>query len=230
MALAATVRSLARGFHGTSAVFVQDLRTGAGAAWNARARFPAASTLKLAIAVDRAALADGRARRGPSVDVLLHRMLVYSDNASANALEVWLAGSTSAGSAGGRDDARARPQRLGMYGGYSRAVAGRADPDARRRPARASASASTRPPGTWPGSRGSSTWRPAEGTVLGVAGSRRRRRASSSGCSCTRPDRRKLDRFLARPSRRTAQGGLEHLRPARRGDRFLARAAPTWPR
>src|SRR5215203_3143678 len=49
--LAASVRSLTRGFRGTSAVFVQDLRTGRGGAWNARARFPAASTLKLAIAV-----------------------------------------------------------------------------------------------------------------------------------------------------------------------------------
>ena len=39
-ALARKVRGLARGFPGVCGVFVQDLRTGAGAAWNARARFP----------------------------------------------------------------------------------------------------------------------------------------------------------------------------------------------
>src|SRR4029453_3181690 len=50
--LARTVRSLGRRFPGICGMFVQDLRTGAGAAWNARARFPAASTLKLAIAVE----------------------------------------------------------------------------------------------------------------------------------------------------------------------------------
>ena len=56
---------------------------------------------------------------GSSVDVLLRRMLVDSDNASANALEVWLAGSTSGGSARVNETMRA----LGlfdseMYGGY----------------------------------------------------------------------------------------------------------------
>jgi hypothetical protein len=118
-ALAATVRSLTRGFHGTSAVFVQDLRTGRGAAWNARARFPAASTLKLAIAVTVLRSLAAAPAAGSNVDVLLHRMLVSSDNASANALEVWLAGSTSGGSARVNETMRA----LGlddseMYGGY----------------------------------------------------------------------------------------------------------------
>ena len=118
-ALAATVRSLTRGFHGTSAVFVQDLHTGRGAAWNARARFPAASTLKLAIAVTVLRTLPDKPAAGTSVDVLLHRMLVSSDNASANALEVWLAGSTSAGSARVNETMRA----LGlndseMFGGY----------------------------------------------------------------------------------------------------------------
>src|SRR5688572_19105563 len=50
--LAQVTRSLARRFPGVCGFFVQDLRTGAGAAWNARARFPAASTLKLAIAIE----------------------------------------------------------------------------------------------------------------------------------------------------------------------------------
>ena len=51
-ALASATRALARSFPGVCGFFVQDLRTGAGAAWNARARFPAASTLKLAIAIE----------------------------------------------------------------------------------------------------------------------------------------------------------------------------------
>jgi beta-lactamase class A len=118
-ALAATVRSFTRAFHGTGAVFVQDLRTGRGAAWNARARFPAASTLKLAIAATVLRALPDKPSVGSSVDVLLRRMLVSSDNASANALEVWLAGSTSAGSARVNETMRA----LGlydseMYGGY----------------------------------------------------------------------------------------------------------------
>ena len=46
-------------------------------------------------------------------------MLVDSDNEAANALEVWLAGSTSAGSDRvERDDAGARPDDSLMYGGY----------------------------------------------------------------------------------------------------------------
>jgi beta-lactamase class A len=118
-ALAAAVRSLTRGFHGTSAVFVQDLRTGRGAAWNARARFPAASTLKLAIAVTVLRALPAAPAGGSNVDVLLRRMLVSSDNASANALELLLAGSTSGGSARVNETMRA----LGlhdseMYGGY----------------------------------------------------------------------------------------------------------------
>ena len=62
-ALARTVRSLTRRAGGTSAVYVQDLRTGRGAAWNAGARFPAASTLKLAIARHDPALASTASRQ-----------------------------------------------------------------------------------------------------------------------------------------------------------------------
>ena len=40
--LQSAIVPVARGFSGTTAVFVKDLSTGAGAAWNARARFPAA--------------------------------------------------------------------------------------------------------------------------------------------------------------------------------------------
>ncbi|HEX4930625.1 MAG TPA: serine hydrolase, partial [Gaiellaceae bacterium] len=93
-ALAQTVRALVRRYGGTSSVYVQDLRSGRGAAWNARARFPAASTLKLAIAVTVLRALEGKPAAGTRIDRLLSEMLIRSDNAAANELEVWLAGST----------------------------------------------------------------------------------------------------------------------------------------
>ncbi len=115
------VRRLVRSFPGTSAVYVQDLVTGAGAAWNARARLPAASTLKVAIAAAVLSRVAGTPVRGSPVDRLLRRMLIPSDNDAANTLEIWLAGSTSAG---GRL-VTSMMERLGlddtlMYGGYER--------------------------------------------------------------------------------------------------------------
>jgi len=95
--LESQVRRLARRFGGTSAVYVADLTTGAGAAWNARARLPAASTLKLAIAVVVLDRAGSVPSPGSYVDGVLRRMLVVSDNAAANELEIWLGGSTSSG-------------------------------------------------------------------------------------------------------------------------------------
>jgi beta-lactamase class A len=118
-ALARTVRSLVTRHGGTSAVYVQDLRTGRGAAWNAGARFPAGSTLKLAIAVTVLRTLDRKPEPITQVSRLLGKMLVSSDNDAANALEVWLAGSTSAGS--DRVDATMRALGLNdslMYGGY----------------------------------------------------------------------------------------------------------------
>jgi beta-lactamase class A len=118
--LARTLRRLVRAYPGTAGVYVQSLTTGDGAAWNARARFPAASTLKLAIAIAVLARDGGPPpQRASPVDGLLRRMLTYSDNAAANALETWLAGSTSAGS----HRIMALLRGLGisetlMYGGY----------------------------------------------------------------------------------------------------------------
>jgi beta-lactamase class A len=117
--LAARVRSLARSFGGTAGVYVQDLTTGAGAAWNARARFPAASTLKLAIAVETLRFLRGPPAPGSRTDSLLRAMLIRSDNAAANALETLFGGSTSGGSA--RVNATMRALGLTdseMYGGY----------------------------------------------------------------------------------------------------------------
>jgi Beta-lactamase enzyme family len=113
------VKRIARAYPGIAAAFVQNLRTGRGAAWNARARFPAASTLKLAIAMEVL-----RQRRGqPAPSSWLHQqlwsMLVYSDNASANRLLVWLGGSTSGGA--GHVNALMRSLWIRdslMYGGY----------------------------------------------------------------------------------------------------------------
>lgn len=97
--LAREIRKLAQSFGGTSAVYIENLATGAGASWNARATFPAASSLKLAIAVTALARTKGTPPAGSTLDRLLRQMLTYSDNAAANATERYFGGSTSGGSA-----------------------------------------------------------------------------------------------------------------------------------
>jgi beta-lactamase class A len=117
--LARTLHGLARGFPGLCGIFVRNLRTGAVAAWNARAEFPAASTLKVAIAIEVLRVLRGRPQPGSTLDRLLRKMLVPSDDKAANALLVWLGGSTSGGSA--RVNAMVRSLGLydtDMYGGY----------------------------------------------------------------------------------------------------------------
>ena len=118
-ALSLAVRSLARRFAGTCAIVVRDLRTGRGASWNARAPFPAASTLKVAIAVELLRSLRAVPAPGTQTDVLLRRMLIYSDSKAANRLLVQIGGSTSGGSA--RVNAAMRTLGLtntDMYGGY----------------------------------------------------------------------------------------------------------------
>ena len=108
-----------RGYAGTAGYYVQSLTGGSGAAWNAKARFPAASTLKLAIAATVLAEHSGIPPPGSYVDGLLREMIVPSDDASANALLVWLDGSTSSGAY--RVNALMRSLGLTdslMYGGY----------------------------------------------------------------------------------------------------------------
>ncbi len=113
------LRQLTQAFGGTSAVYVQNLSTGEGAAWNARATFPAASTLKLAIAVTVLAQLDGPPRHGSTLDGLMRAMLVFSDNGAANRLETLIGGSTSGGSALVNATMRAIGlERTEMYGGY----------------------------------------------------------------------------------------------------------------
>jgi len=96
--LSRSVSSLVDDFSGTSGVYVENLETGSGAAWNATARFPAASTVKLAIAVEFLRILSDRPEEATDLDVLLRDMLVASDNASANALLEWI-GSTDSGGA-----------------------------------------------------------------------------------------------------------------------------------
>ncbi len=117
--LAREIRGLGQSFGGTSAVYVENLETGAGAAWNARATFPGASSLKLAIAVTALARTEGTPASGSTLDGLLRQMLTYSDNEAANATERYFGGSTSAASA----LVNALMRSIGlvdteMYGGY----------------------------------------------------------------------------------------------------------------
>jgi len=117
--LARELRRLAREQSGTVGIYVQSLTGGGGAAWNAGARFPAASTLKLGIAAAVLAVHTGIPAPGSRVDALLREMLIPSDDAAANSLLVWLGGSTSSGAYRVNDLMRS----LGltdtlMYGGY----------------------------------------------------------------------------------------------------------------
>jgi hypothetical protein len=113
------VRRLVDGYPGIAGVYVEDLATGAGAAWNARATFPAASTLKLAIALTLLTRIEGPPARGSELDRLLRRMLIPSDNAAANTLLVRLGGSTSDGGAVVNATMRTIGlERTEMYGGY----------------------------------------------------------------------------------------------------------------
>jgi hypothetical protein len=113
------VNRLAASFGSTSGIYVENLATGAGAGWNAKASFPGASALKLAVAVAALARVEGTPSYGSSLDGLLRQMLIYSDNAAANATERYYGGSTSGGSA----IVNALMRSLGlvdteMYGGY----------------------------------------------------------------------------------------------------------------
>ncbi len=86
-ALERRLRRLVRGYHGIGAFYVKDLGTGAGAAWNAAARFPAASTLKLAIAVELLrSIRGGPPHAHSYLGSLVRSMLRYSDNVAANHL------------------------------------------------------------------------------------------------------------------------------------------------
>jgi hypothetical protein len=113
------VLRLTRGYPGTSAAYVENLATGAGAAWNARATFPAASTLKLAIGVTLLTRLERPPSPGSSLDRMYRAMLIPSDNEAANRMLVMLGGSTSGGGAIVNATMRSIGlERTEMYGGY----------------------------------------------------------------------------------------------------------------
>jgi hypothetical protein len=117
--LARTVHGLARSFAGACGIYVRDLRTGAGTTWNATTPFPAASTLKVGIAIEVLRVLRGKPRTGSRVDRLMRSMLIPSNDRPANELLVWLGGSTSAGAARVNAIFRALGLRsTDMYGGY----------------------------------------------------------------------------------------------------------------
>jgi hypothetical protein len=108
---------------GVRAVWMRGMASGDAASYNAGARFTAASTLKLAILMTSLAHNSRNPVNGP-VWSAYKRMVLDSDNASANTVEVQMAGSTSAGSA----MVNALCRELGcrdtdMYGGYSTSLA-----------------------------------------------------------------------------------------------------------
>jgi beta-lactamase class A len=110
---------LVRAYSGTAGAYVQSLSGGRGGAWNAKARFPAASTVKLAIAATALAQYSGIPPPGSALGALLREMITVSDDRAANGVLVWIAGSTSAGGYRVNDLMRS----LGltdtlMYGGY----------------------------------------------------------------------------------------------------------------
>jgi len=118
--LARKARSLARAYPGIASVYVHDLRSGAGAAWGARTTYPAASTLKLAIAIEVLRVHRGMPPPESPLGRLLRAMLVHSDNESSNRLLVWLGGSTSGGAA--RVNATMRALGISesqIWGGYA---------------------------------------------------------------------------------------------------------------
>jgi beta-lactamase class A len=81
--LAAQLEQLGRSFDGWAAFWVHDLRTGRTAGWNSDARFPAASTVKLAV-LD-AALRRYGGPTGPA-DYDLRQLASWSSNLAANRL------------------------------------------------------------------------------------------------------------------------------------------------
>ena len=84
-ALSARLAVVASGFSGYSGIWVQDLRTGRSASWNAEARFPAASTVKLGLLVAALDRYGPRPERSPfAYD--LETLTGWSSNLAANRL------------------------------------------------------------------------------------------------------------------------------------------------
>jgi hypothetical protein len=105
---AAKLALLASGFRGKTGIWVEDLTTGTTAGWNEDARFPAASTVKLAVLIAALQKFGPRPERS-SVAYDLQTLASWSSNLAANRLLRTLGGSET----GGSRIAQATLQRLG---------------------------------------------------------------------------------------------------------------------
>ncbi len=94
--LSGELTRLAQGFSGYSGMWVHDLATGRTARWNSDARFPAASTVKLALLVEGLRRFGPRPERSP-VGYDLTAMATWSSNLATNHLLVKIGGSQAAG-------------------------------------------------------------------------------------------------------------------------------------
>jgi beta-lactamase class A len=83
-ALDGRLDALGRAFNGYAAIWVHDLVRGTSAGWNADARFPAASTVKLGVLL--AALQHLRRPERSALDYDLRAMIGWSSNLAANLL------------------------------------------------------------------------------------------------------------------------------------------------
>jgi beta-lactamase class A len=92
-ALDAGLRAIGTGSGGYSAMWVQDLRTGVYGSWNAGVRFPAASTVKLAVLTAALRKFGPRPERSPAA-YDLGTLAGWSSNLAANRLVAKLGGRT----------------------------------------------------------------------------------------------------------------------------------------
>lgn len=123
-------------FRGNAAIWVENLASGSYGAWNEDARFPAASTVKLAVLI--AALARFGPRPERSIVAYdLEQLTGWSSNLAANRLLRKLGGSESAGSRiaqqtldrlGAVSSTYTGDYRVGTVTGGQRAAAGAPDP------------------------------------------------------------------------------------------------------
>jgi beta-lactamase family protein len=109
-ALSRRLVALARGFRGYSGIWLHDLTSGRTAQWNADTRFPAASTVKLAVVIAALAKFGPRPERS-HVAYDLRALTAWSSNLASNRLLDELGGSERQGSA----IAQAVLERVGAY-------------------------------------------------------------------------------------------------------------------
>jgi hypothetical protein len=119
VALSARLASLSGGFDGYSGIWTHDLRTGTTASWNADARFPAASTVKLALLIAALSKFGPNLEESP-VGADLRAVTGWSSNAAANRLLVELGGSEAGGDRIANDVLRRIGATSSTYTGFYR--------------------------------------------------------------------------------------------------------------